>query len=36
MTNDQSQMTNKVIVDGQLLIIRNGEVYNVLGAKTWR
>ena len=24
----------KVVKDGQLLIIRNGEVFNVMGAKT--
>ena len=31
VTNDKWQMTNKVIKDGRLLIIRDGKTYNVLG-----
>ena len=34
ITNDQLPMTNKVIIDGQLYIIRpDGKVYNALGAE---
>ncbi len=33
-TIDQSQTTNrKLIIDGQLIIIRNGVVYNALGVR---
>jgi len=31
ITNDKSPMTNKIIKDGQLLILRDGKTYNVLG-----
>ena len=31
ITNDQSQMTNKVLRDGQLLIIRDGKTYTITG-----
>ena len=31
ITNDQSQMTNKVIIDGQLFIIRGEKMYDVTG-----
>ena len=33
MTNDQLPMTNKIIKDGRLLIIRDNKTYNVLGAQ---
>ena len=33
ITNDKSQMTNKVLRDGQLLIIRDGKTYTVTGAE---
>jgi len=33
ITNDKSQMTNKVLRDGQLFIIRDGKFYNALGAE---
>ncbi len=33
ITNDKSQMANKLIRDGQLLIERNGKTYNALGAE---
>ena len=33
ITNDQSPMTNKVIKDGRLLILRNGKTFNVQGAE---
>ena len=33
ITNDELQMTNKVIRDGQLLIERNGKTYNAQGAE---
>ena len=32
-SNDQLPMTNKVIVDGQVYIIRDGRIYNILGAE---
>jgi hypothetical protein len=32
ITNDQSPITNKIIRDGQLLIIRDGKTYNAQGA----
>ena len=31
ITNDQSQMTNKVIYDGRLYILRDGKIYTVTG-----
>ena len=31
ITNDKSQMTNKVIYNGMLFIERNGKIYNALG-----
>ena len=33
ITNDQSPITNKVIVNGQLLILKDGKTFNVLGAE---
>ena len=33
ITNDQSQITNKVIVNGQLLILKDGKTFNVLGTE---
>ncbi len=33
ISNDQSQITNKVVIDGQLIIIRDGVRYNVMGTK---
>ena len=33
MTNDQLQITNKRIVNGQLYIIRDGRIYNAQGAR---
>lgn len=33
ITNDQSPMTNKVIKDGRLLILRNGKLFNAVGAE---
>lgn len=33
ITNDKSQMTNKVIVNGKLFIIKNGKTYNALGVE---
>ena len=33
ITNDQSPITNKVIVNGQLLILRDGKTYNVMGVE---
>jgi hypothetical protein len=33
ITNDKSQMTNKVIYHGMLFIERNGKVYNAIGTK---
>ena len=33
VTNDKSQMTNKVIKDGQLYIIRDNKVFNAIGTR---
>ena len=33
ITHDQSPMTNKVLNDGMLLILRDGKMYDVLGAE---
>jgi hypothetical protein len=33
ITNDKSQMTNKVLRDGQLFILRNGKTYTASGAE---
>ena len=33
VTNDKSQMTNKVIKDGQIYILRDGKIYNALGTE---
>ena len=33
ITNDKSQMTNKVIYNGMLFIERNGQIYNAQGAE---
>lgn len=33
ITNDQSPMTNKVLINGVLYIERNGKIYNALGAE---
>lgn len=33
ITTDQSPMANKVILDGQLLILRDGKLYNAQGAR---
>lgn len=33
ITNDQSPMTNKVMVNGQLLILHDGKIHNVLGMR---
>ncbi|MBQ2068012.1 MAG: hypothetical protein II457_03735, partial [Paludibacteraceae bacterium] len=32
ITNDKSQLSNKILRDGQLLIIRDGKTYNAQGA----
>ena len=32
ITNDQSPITNKIIRDGQLFILRDGKTYNAQGA----
>ena len=31
ITNDQSPITNKVIRNGQLFILRDGKIYNAMG-----
>lgn len=31
MTNDQRPMTNKLIIDGQVYILRDGKLYTILG-----
>ncbi|MBR4431798.1 MAG: leucine-rich repeat domain-containing protein [Paludibacteraceae bacterium] len=33
ITNDQSPMTNKVLRDGQVFILRDGKTYNVMGVE---
>jgi len=33
LTNDKSPMTNKVLRDGQIIIIRDGKEYNVMGIR---
>ena len=33
ITNDQSPITNKVLIDGQLLILRDGKTFNLTGAE---
>ena len=33
ITNDQSPITNKVLRDGQLFILRDGKTYNVMGVE---
>lgn len=33
ITNDQSSITNKVLRDGQVIILRNGKTFNVLGTE---
>ena len=33
ITNDQSPITNKIIKDNQLLILRDGKMYNVMGVE---
>ena len=33
ITNDKSQMTNKILRDGQIIIVRGAHVYNILGVE---
>ena len=33
ITNDLSPITNKVIIDGHLFILRDGKTYNVMGVE---